>query len=295
MAKFSGGPLRRLSVRRNLPTAIRRRPVSGQLALAFRPRERLARRRRRARLRLAFIVFLSIAGLGWGAGFLSYNDRLTIQDIQISGTSALSTRVVQAAFEANLYDGAYHFLSRENIFLYPKGTLAAELKEELPRLKSVSISRESLLAQAVKVTVEERGAQYVWCNSESCYVMDSDGFIFAPVDNATTEYTFRGGLAGNSSPVGQTFLRGRLNNIVELFKRLDEAGYKATGATVENEKDYRVLLGKGFSLKVTFDSEPHEVVRNLELILDSDAIKDDLEKLDYVDLRFGNRVYYQLR
>mgnify|MGYP001565319663 CR=1 FL=1 len=49
-------------------------------------------------------------------------------------------------------------------------------------------------------------------------------------------------------------------------------------------------------LEYVYDREKEEdVVRNLELILSSDALQAKLDSLDYVDLRFGNRVYYQLK
>jgi len=36
-------------------------------------------------------------------------------------------------------------------------------------------------------------------------------------------------------------------------------------------------------------------VKNLELVLSSDVLKGKTDALEYVDLRFGNRVYYKLK
>lgn len=293
-------PLRKLSLSRNPPTRIRRRPVSGQLPLSLRPKERLAQRRRRARIRTVFISLLFLAGATWGVGALSYHDRFAIRDIDIIGAAALSEKTVRAAFETGLYDGAYHFLSRDNIFLYPEKEVSLELQKELPRIKSVNVSRDSLLAQAITVSIEERSPTHRWClsaqtGSERCYLMDETGLIFAFDDGTEVLYTFRGGLAPDKSPIGQQFLRGELPDVLELFTLLNEIGFTPDGATVENETDFTVSLERGFSLKVSFKSESRDVVKNLQLILISDTLQGNEDKLDYVDLRFGNRVYYQMK
>ncbi len=266
---------------------------------------------------MAFFSCVLVAAAVWGAGVLSYNERLVINSVRVLGVSTVDSRQVETTFETGLNDGGYHLFSRSNIFLYPRAQLAKKLLTDLPRIKSVNISRESLLAQAVTVTVEEREARYVWCNIEKCFFMDGDGYIFAPLEaNTVTEipandqpltgfaesaethniqYTFKGGLVSKESPIGQTFLRGRLSDIVQLLQRLEAAGYAPNGATVENESDFSVDLKQGFYLKVSFDAEASDVVRNLELIVSTDALRGKLDRLLYVDLRFGNRVYYQMK
>lgn len=232
----------------------------------------------------------------WGAGRLSYNERFVINHIVVQGVSAIDPRVVETTVEAGLNDGAYHLFSRSNMFLYPREQLAQKLMSELPRIKSVNMQRESLLAQAVTVFIAERGARHLWCDVEKCFFMDADGYIFSENSGPQElQYTFEGGLVSNESPIGQTFLRGRLSIMIDLLQRLESAGYVSSGATVENEKDFVVQLEKGFYLKVAFNSAAADVVRNLELILSSDGLNGKSDNLDYVDLRFGNRVYYQLK
>lgn len=286
----------RMGVHRNPPTRIQRRPLRGQLPLVLRPRERLAQRRRRARIRAVFLSFSFVVATVWGLGVLSYNEHLVINDVAVQGASAIDPRLVETTFETGMNDGAYHLFSRSNIFLYPRAQLTEKLLADLPGIKSVTISRKSLLAQAVTIAVTEREARYEWCNTDTCFLMDADGHIFSErIGSHEVQYTFTGGLASQESPIGQLFLRGRLSNMILLLQRLEAAGYAPNGATVENEKDFTIQLKNGPYLKVTFDSDAADIVHNLELILSSDGIKGKLDSLEYVDLRFGNRVYYQMK
>ena len=42
-----------------------------------------------------------------------------------------------------------------------------------------------------------------------------------------------------------------------------------------------------------FGEDPTILVKNLTLILDSDALRGKENLLEYIDLRFGNRMYYK--
>lgn len=263
------------------------------MPLPMKPRERLAKRRRRARIRLGGGMLVISIMMVFGAGWLSYNERLIIADVSVQGAKSLNPEAVKTAVDSNLHDGKFHLFSRSNIFLYPKSELADALRTELPRIKSVAISRESLLAQAVIVSLEERQPRHRWCNVESCFLMDDDGYIFADAAGEDVAYEFRGGLLPTEPPIGQTLLRGHLRDVLELLSLLKNAGHTPVSVTIENEKDMSISLESGFYLKVTFASDASDVVKNLELILTSDALREKQNSLEYVDLRFGNRVYYQ--
>ena len=93
-----------------------------------------------------------------------------------------------------------------------------------------------------------------------------------------------------------------LPGILALLQILSQTGYAATGATVQNAQDFWVPLsigqpasGQGFYIKASFGEDPNSIVNNLQLVLSSDALAGKFDQLEYVDLRFGDRVYYKLR
>lgn len=230
----------------------------------------------------------------WLLGMLSYNERVTIADVHVVGAEKVSKEHIERAFDATLYDGAHPLFSRANIFLYPRKRIAAELLYDFPRLQSVSVGRASLLSQTVVVTVEERVPRHEWCNG-ACYLLDEDGFIFAPSSGEAGGYEFSGGLLPGEEPIGQHFLRSRLDSVVSFLDELERAGFTARGATVENEKDLSVELAEGLVLKVSFDSDLDQTLRNFELAVVSEALSGRLDELEYLDLRFGNRLYYKFK
>ena len=312
-----------------------------------RPRERPTKRvspvrsrRRRTRLIIAFILLIMIAGAGYGVSWMSYLPQYSVSSVTVEGANTVPTKLIYDYIETRLYTGVHPFLSKDNIFLYNPGALQREIVGFFPRIASASVSRSSLLATAVTVTVQERQPFALWCSDATetdCYEMDNTGFIFAQapapaapialaastasstsasstpvvsVPQAGKQYVFLDGIGTSTqlsasstasstpphkSPIGQTFVGAHIPGIIALLQILGQAGYTPTGASVENAQDFWVPLTQGFYIKASFGEDPENIVSNLQLVLSSDALAGRAGQLEYVDLRFGDRVYYKLQ
>ena len=168
------------------------------------------------------------------------------------------------------------------------------LVRDFPRIRQVTVSRPSLLAQAVVVAVQERQPYAKWCDG-ACYLIDAAGFVFAEAgsETPTLPYEFRGGLSRDHAPVGQWFLRGRLAEAVGLLDRFAAAGYAPAALEVETESDFTLTLGSGLELYMPFDVDAASLLHRFEAAVESEALAGRLGELQYIDLRFGNRVYYK--
>lgn len=211
------------------------------------------------------------------------------------GRSSLSHLAdsLTSAVQEGLDQTGFRLFSRKNIFLYPKSAIESGLSEEFPRIKEVTVARESLLASALLVTVEERKPYATWCAS-SCYVFDVRGFIFAEkTETPEKQYVFYGGLIAGEDVIGQTLLEGRLADVIAFLDSLATAGYEPQGFTIDSEKDFTVSLAKEQKILASFEMPASDILRNLTTALEAEGLKEKFESLEYIDLRFGNRVYYK--
>ncbi|HEY4514090.1 MAG TPA: hypothetical protein VJH69_02090 [Candidatus Paceibacterota bacterium] len=265
----------------------------------FFPRERKSplRARRRKLRALAAISFVVLAiGALSGASALTYLPRYSITDISVTGAKTVSTELIRAYVHTKLYDGETHFASMQNIFLYPKDEIEKGIPEEIPRIRSAEIFREGMLARVVTVKLTEREPFALWCAESECYLMDEGGFIFAKATSTINlPLAFRGGVSSEKKVIGQKYLPEYLPQILELFSRLREAGFAPTGATAVDEHDYSISLREGFIINAAFENEPAELIRNLQVALTAEPVRGKSDKLEYIDMRFGNRVYYKFK
>ncbi len=259
----------------------------------------LRARRRRVRALVALIVLIAIAALLWLVSYVSYLPRFQVGSIAVVGAQNVPSRLVQAYTETLVHDGVRHFLSQDNIFLMNAKVLGREIVGYFPRIKSAQVDRESMLATALTITVVERTPFALWCSdANDCYTMDESGFIFASaIASSTEQYVFKGSMSisSSSNPIGHSFALAHLPGILALLQILSQAGFTPQGATLVNDQDFWVPLKNGFYIKASFGEDAGALVRNLQLILSSDAIQGREDQVEYVDLRFGNRVYYKLK
>ncbi|HUO50161.1 MAG TPA: hypothetical protein VMU25_01145 [Candidatus Paceibacterota bacterium] len=262
--------------------------------------------RRRKRRVIVLIGLLMFFGIGAGAiSYASYLPRYSVQTIDVEGAQSIPAETIRAYADAIIHDGSRHFISRANIFMFPKVVLENDIAADFPRIASVKVTRPSLLSTTMTITVAERQLYALWCDAtQSCYSMDQSGFIFAPAltsASSTGAYIFTGGIATSSNPIGQTFAAGHMPGLVVFLQRLGQSGYSPMGAVVKNDQDFEVPLiaglpgGQDFSIYASFGEDPDTLINNLQLILSSSALAGKTQDLEYIDLRFGDKVYYKLK
>lgn len=249
---------------------------------------------------IALVIFIILAAAGaYGVHRASYLPQLTVNEVRVEGTEQIPASFVKTYVESELADGSYHFIARDNIFIYPKDVLERAVVGFFPRIKSAHVSRASLFAQAITVVVEERSPFAKWCGLDVCYLLDESGFVYTNASSTdavpSTQYVFHGGVNITKPPIGQTFASTHMPGLVLLLRTLEQDGYAPQSVTVIDDKDFSVTLGRGFALKASYGADPQQLVRDMRLVLGSDKLTGKESELEYVDLRFGNRVYYKLR
>jgi len=265
----------------------------------------LRARRRRVRALVALGILVVCGALFYAVSWASYLPQYNISSISVSGARSVSDELVVHTIELALDDGAYHIISRRNVFFYPREALQETLVSALPPVRSARITHPSFSSTEIHVALEEREPFARWCSEAEgpCYLMDEGGFIYAPMENvdgtlfstSSTQYVFTGRIASSTLPIGQSFIKAHLPGLVSLLKFLGQAGFAPRGAHVENDQDLSVRLQEGFILKASFGADAGTLVKNLELVLSSDVLEGKRAALEYIDLRFGNRVYYKLK
>lgn len=292
-------------------SAVQRRPAAYAVERVAVKRATAQKRRWKVRMFALPVLAVFVVGALWGVSEASYLPRFAISSVSVEGTQRLSAKLVKRFVETNLYDGTRPFISRTTPFTYRPEQLAAAVEAFFPRVRSATVMHGVPVSDAIVVRVEEREPFARWCPSGvqaatsteeavggGCYVLDDGGFIFAPLDTESepqTRYIFTGGITPGRDIVGQRYAGTRLPNIVALVRELEQGGLHPSDVNVGDGTDFSIRLDEGFSVQASFGQSAHDVARNLEVVLSSESLQGKQGDLEYVDLRFGNRVYYRFR
>lgn len=245
-----------------------------------------------------------------GLGLLSRIKKINIESIKVEGNKVAETKTLENA-AWDVVSGKYLWLfPKTNVLFYPKSKIEKHLKEEFKILKSLSISIEK--DRSLKIALTERAPEYVWCGedltdveSKECYFLDETGYVFSKALYFSGDLYFRffGELEGKEV-LGSRYLPEEFGVMTALVKNLKQMGLKPFALLNRGKKlelylssthlppnSPKIILDRGFDLE--------KVVTNLESILATEPLQSNFKTkyatLEYIDLSFGNKVYYRFK
>ncbi len=276
-----------------------------------------SRRVRRKRLILKAIFFL-LGFLIFTAGIAAffYIPKFRINEISVQGIEVLDEKQFKGEI-ANLLNGKlYRIIPYNNIFIIPTAKISAELSQKFPILKRIAVIRN--FSQKLSIEIEERKPEAIWCltfandliatstvfttssspslGRDSCAFVDEKGFIFgpAPIFSGTIFPKFFD-KRGQPSVIGKEMISDAEFQKLRAFKDLlVKNDINVAKIILKDEGIYEVYSKEGWYILLNAKNEPNPSFNNLKLVLDT-QIKEKRPKLDYIDLRFGKKVFYKLK
>jgi len=262
-------------------------------------RTRLAQKKRKKNILLTLagisLLIIAYAGLGWGLS----NEKVAIKNVVVNGNSEVRAEQLQETVRQGLAITRGLLLYGGTIFTYDKAAIIADVLYKYPRLEEVELNAGNI--DTLELAVTERSAVAQWCEEPKtsqnfCYLLDEDGFVFESTDSQQDGLVvYKGDLAGEI--LRQTFLHGDFARVQGFVGKLKaEIGMDVkTVALLEDELE--VQSEQYPLLKVKLRDSLERVLSYVQVTLDSQEYKDFVSENDanvnYIDLRFGNRVYYK--
>jgi hypothetical protein len=264
---------------------------------------------------LLYIVFFFI--LIASLSFLSRWQEINIVNIEISGNKIIETKNIASVLESNLSGKYLFFFPKTNFIIYPKNQIKDDLTSRFNRLKDIKLTIED--TKNLRVDLSERIASYTWCGDNlptdnlkleesKCYFMDDSGYVFdeAPYFSGEIYFRFFGKISKDTdSPLGSIFLQNDLMRLISFKDEVSKTGIKPASFFIKDNNDIELYLSSNIAPpnapKIIFkkDSDLKKLAENLQVALMADPLKTDIDKkyssLLYIDLRFGNKVYYKFK
>lgn len=262
-------------------------------------------------------IFLSILALFLVFAGFAYTSRISILNIslaEVRGNKAIDAEAVKTIIEKEITGNYLWFFPKTNILLYPKNKIKKELYNEFKRIKDINLSVKNKILEAA---LTEREAKYLWCgdtfpengkDSQKCYFMDEGGYIFdeAPYFSGDVYFKFYGLIdQAGILPPGSFFYKENFMRLISFTDALVSMGLKPTALYIAEYGNAQIFLSGRDSLatdpKIIFkiDSDLLAAAKNLETALGAEPLqsnfKNKYSSLEYIDLRFGNKVYYRFR
>ena len=280
-------------------------PSSPRL-LEFKKKRQIARTKKI----ILFTVF--VVGLLAGLSYLTSWDRVNISDIEVSGNKVIDARTIKDIAEGQMKGKYFWIIPKTNFLFYPKNKINNQLASAFKRLDSISVDINN--SNILEIKVSERTAQYTWCGkeraelndeSQKCYFLDESGYIFdeAPYFSGDVYFRFYGpNSADTENGIGAYYFQSMLPRLISFRDTSTKTGLKPVAMSVMNDGEIKMFLvsskgSKNPAVLFKSDADFGKILENLQTALDTDPLKKKFDKnyssLEYIDLRFGNKVYYK--
>lgn len=249
----------------------------------------------------ALAAFIALGILSAGVWYFINLPYFRVDRIDVSGVYQLPALDIERAAREALAGKQWFIFPKNNFFLISSYRTRDHLREAFPQAAKISVEKK--FPNRLIVAVEERTLWGVVCTRpdaalppESCFYIDRRGMAYEEL--ASVE--------GWLIPIIYIPEKSALGTRVVPEATLDFFN-QAKGALVaingnlillavssSTPSDIRLTLSENWDILVSSSRPPSEWMKILRTVLDKD-IGDKRSNLEYVDLRFGNKVFYKFK
>ncbi len=281
-------------------------------------REDYLRKKRNKTILKYFLIFLFFISLIALSSYISHRKEIRISEVSLRGGVLITQdEISEKVFE---YMKGSHFwlYPKNNAIWYQKKGLEKYLKESFQRIDTVNIYIEGF--RTMIINVEERKPFAIWCDTlpnqnkvstttmmedgslpGNCYFMDQNSAIFSESPHFSGDAYFKYyGMIATDKPIGLYYISSstkfqEISTFIELVRGIS---IKPLYLVAKGDNDFSLHISGGGQIFFDLKKPLSEVAQNLVSLLRTPALSTSTNKdlpVDYIDLRYGNKLFYKLK
>jgi hypothetical protein len=225
-----------------------------------------------------------------------YSGYFDIKNIEIKGEGRISTDDIRNIVRNHINEKYFKIISQKNIFLFSTEGLKRELENKYV-FDSLDITKD--FPDKLQVVFKEKTYAFILKEDEKFFYADKEGTIIdeiSPLEISDKAYPVIKNESASKTMEGKIifnvdYINFALLMFAEIKKYPDDI--KIDYFVVDNDvKSLKLALTDG--PKIFFNTD-HGIAIQVEklLTLKREKLKDAFAKKEYIDLRFGESIYYR--
>lgn len=221
---------------------------------------------------------------------------IQIANVQIFGNTFVNTEEINLKTEKILNSYTYWIFPNKNIFIFSKKELEKKLKEN-PAITKVIINKDFF--NTLIINIEEEEKEMLYCVSETkeeCFYVNGESFIYAKVD----EYIIPEQEIIIYSEKEQKTIKSNIlqedvyKEMVLFVKNIARYDIKIKEIYIKKDDTIEFVSKRGARVIASQFDDFEKDFENMVALFEQNILsKEDLMTVEYIDLRFGNKVFYK--
>ena len=235
-----------------------------------------------------WFLFLFLIIIGYSFYFVFFSDFLKVKNIEVSGAEKIGADNVKNVFLGEISKKMFFFIPK-NILSVNFDKLSYDISSNFPEVEKISIKIN--LPDTVSAEIIEKTPAGCWCKDSNCNYFDRYGIVYqqnSKCDNLLT-------IVSDKEPEisKQVISEDNLKDILKIF---NESIGQAQIKDIRISDDKVILESKQgwIAYFKPYDDISGQIV-NLKAILEQKVGANKASQLNYIDLRFGNKVFYKFK
>ncbi len=239
---------------------------------------------------------------------ISWLPFLRIKTTQIDGSETINTTEIQAKVDELILGTYLYTIPRSSIFVYPKDNIQETILNIFSKIDTVDIDIDGFTT--LNITVTERAPEVMVCegfredeNSDTCYYADKLGIVYEKAPILTDGVYYKYYLNNNEKPIvlGQPFVNiERFKELQDFVSGLNNSKVVSTGMLISDDGSYELYVNNikegtavvYFDDRTDFDKTLSNLITFWNSALDKKIGTTTISNFEYINLRFGNNVFY---
>lgn len=285
-------------------------------------REEFLRKKRKRRI-IKYSIVLGLLVLVIALlSYIAHRPSIRISEVGLSGGVLVTEKDLEAKTLEYLKGSYLWIFPKDNAFWYPKGYLKKHLTENFKRIDTIETNLENFHTLSIKIT--ERKPIATWCKEQNnsevindlelsstttlsasetsyCYFIDQNSTIFAPAPFFSGDAYFKYyGLVTEENPIGLEYIASttKFTEIAGFVEDVKSLLLRPQRVIAKENDEFSLIISGGGEIFFGTKRPLSSVFENLETLLKSPEFKNSSTSnlpIEYIDLRYGNKLFYKLR
>lgn len=250
-----------------------------------------------------FLLFKILLGIGILSAALAiivilfYVPSLRVSSIFISGLDVNDETELRAELFQILEGRKWLIVPENHMFFLPKKNIEEFLASKY-RVRDFTV--EKVFPSALDISITERKTWAIWCDGSgnNCLLLDRDGLAFeksvildgSAILKITDERD--DDFLGENILLAEKF--SKIAQLTEDVPKIIESDITSIRIKKSGET-YYLYSKRSTYLIIDAETDVAKALENLSLALNSGEIRDRRDSLEYIDLRFPDKVFYKFR
>lgn len=238
------------------------------------------------------LKYLKILGLVLALYLIGYSDLFKIREVTISGTDLIDAHEIRGVVDDQLARWRWWLVPQKSALWFNTG----ELRDRLEHTYSLSHLSIDKGWRSLTIDLEEKIAFVIVYNQRNFYFVDETGNSISEIPTERiADYWYRFPIVNIGSrdvTIGEHMMNSALvTSILRLHQLTQEHQIIAQGYELNGVEDVTLVTRQGWRAYFSSVGDLERSFENMQIVLQEKVT--DRNALNYIDVRFGDKIYFK--